>query len=426
MTEHRRNLAAIAPVVAAAYMTLPEAWTKPLRVGDVSVMNILFMVCLALSFWGRDKRGRSNSGWILCGFAGLVYMAARGLMNQASEMFDVKVYLADMLTFCGLLAGMLWARRTSIEQLARTLRWVAIATVAVLIIDALSLQVGILKPAWEGPRVFVFSMFFGTWWLMAVAPFILATEGIGEGILSVKWSRVLLMAVVAALLAIAVMSGTRTVALQVIACGAMCAPLMLRNFRTAYATVILALMIGTAAYVVGPRLGDFQFFGSRLAATDIASEERYAELQVMFEQLMPDIAIGEGFGSSFVSPVMFDGKNLAVAPHVGILTVMFKGGFVCFVLITFLPMARAFFSLLLIRGRPASYGCMAGVILYGIAASLSGGWGFFHLFLLGLLFSAGLKFLDAAEAVPARLDPGLAACVLALLGGHFEPAPLTR
>jgi hypothetical protein len=424
MTNKQRDLAGIAPVLAAAYMTLPEAWTKPLRIGDVSVMNILFILCLALSFWGRSRNGRSNGTWIFCAFAGLVYMTGRGLANRASEMFDVKVCLADLLTYCGLLAGMLWARRASVQQLARLLRWVAIATVAVLLIDTAGLQLGVLKPAWEGPRVFVFSMFFGTWWLMAISPFILATEGLGEGLLSVKWSRVLLALVAGAMLTVAIMSGTRTVALQMIACGAMCVPLMLRNFRTAYATVILALMIAGAAYALGPRLGDFQFFGSRLAGTDIASEERYAEVQTMFEQLMPDIATGEGFGASFVSPVIVDGRNLAVAPHVGVLTVLFKGGFICFALVTFLPLARALFCVLLERGKPFSYGCMAGVILYGVAASLSGGWGFFHLFLSGLMFSAGLKFLDAPQAAGFTFDPGLAA--LLALRGHFATEPLTR
>lgn len=425
MTNTRGNLAAIAPVVAAAYMTLPESWTKPLRVGDVSVMNILFVLCLALAFVGRGRQGRSNGAWIFCAFAGLVYMAARGLANRGSELFDVKVYLADVLTYCGLLAGMLWARRVSVQQLAHLLRWIAIATVAVLLLDTVCLQLGVLKPAWEGPRVFVFSMFFGTWWLMAIAPFILATEGSGDGLLSVKWSRALLALIAGAMLAVAAVSGTRTVALQVVACGALCLPLILRNFRTAYAAVIVALTIAGGTYALGPKLGDVQFFGSRLAGTDIASEERYAEVQMMFEQLMPDIGIGEGFGSSFVSPVIVDGRNLAVAPHVGVLTLLFKGGFVCFILITLLPLARALFSILLDRGKIFSYGCMAGVILYGIAASLSGGWGFFHLFLSGLMFSAGLRFLDAPQTVVLRRDPGLSAVLLALRG-HFAPEPLIR
>ena len=425
MTNTRRDLASIAPVLAAAYMTLPEVWTKPLRIGEISVMNVLFMLCLALSFWGGKKHGRSTAMWTLCMFAGLVYMTVRGLANRGSEMFDIKVYLADMLTYCGLLAGMLWARRTSVQQLARILRMIAIATVAVLMLDMACLEIGTLKPSWEGPRVFVFSMFFGTWWLMAVTPFILATEGSGDGLLSVRWSRGLLAVVAGAMLVVAVMSGTRTVALQLIACVAMCIPLMLRNFRTAYATVILALTVGAAGYAIGPRFGDFQFFSSRLAGTDIASEERYAEVQVMLEQLLPDIATGEGFGASFVSPVIVDGRNLAVAPHVGILTVLFKGGFVWFVLIIVLPLGRAFFVALLDRGRVASYGCMAGVILYGVAASLSGGWGFFHLFLNGLMFTAGLKFLDAPDPARIRLDPVLAARILAG-ARQFVPEASTR
>lgn len=403
MINIRRDFGSVLPVLAATYMTLPESWTKALRLGDVSVMNIIFVLCLVFSFRRRERNGFSGQGWLFWLGGALVYMAGLGLLRRDSEMFDAKVFAADLLTYCGLIAGMMWARRMSVERLARMCRVIAIATVSVLLLDAACLQFHILKPAWEGPRVFVFSMFFGTCWLMVVTPLILATEGTGRGLLSLKWSRFIVTVITAAMLVTVVMSGTRTVALQVLGCGVMCVPLVLRNFRTAYATVIVAMLAGTAAWFLGPTLGDVRFFGNRLMATDLASEERYTEVRMMFDQL--NVGTGEGFGVSFVSPVVVEGRNLAVAPHVGVLTLLFKGGFVCFLLAMILPLGKALSSILLTRGRPAVYGCMAGVLLYGFAASLSGGWGFLHLYFFGLMFAAGLKFAHAPVAVvqPERL-----------------------
>jgi hypothetical protein len=98
--------------------------------------------------------------------------------------------------------------------------------------------------------------------------------------------------------------------------------------------------------------------------------------------------VGAGLGSSFESPIPDDG--LATVPHIGITTLLYKGGVFVFVALILLPCLIAWFRLLTSKSSGHDP-FLAGVAVYFVEACLSGGWTFLALFTLGMFLQLGLQ-----------------------------------
>jgi hypothetical protein len=125
----------------------------------------------------------------------------------------------------------------------------------------------------------------------------------------------------------------------------------------------------------------------RLGNTQGSSEARTIELVLFWAQVSGDLVTGQGMGSRFVSNVIVEGDPLASAPHIGIVTLLMKGGvgaFFAFVILPLFIALKVFFSKRKSRLRRASAG---SVLLYVALACQSGGWDPLLMFIYGLAIS---------------------------------------
>lgn len=382
-----------APVLATFVLTsLPEAWTRPLRLGDVSLVNILFCLTALAAIAAALRAGMPKPLYLAAASLSMVYMAAIGRVNSDFLPFDEKFYYADLLTFLGLIAGYMWSGAITAFRLARFVRIAALLAALILAGSHVLLYLGILTPVWGGQRVFVWSVFTASWWILVLLPVISATAEQGTGKASSYLTRALVASCLLAVCVSSLLSGTRSTLLQVAICAAICVRWQVKSAAHVYAIAACLAAAGIGFYAVsGWESLNLNFLAERMQGTQVRDEQRYVELQMMFDHLAGDIWTGQGFGVFFTSPVIVNGSPLAIAPHIAIFTLLLKGGVLIFAALIVIPGIVALARTLAARGKPIADACWGSVLLYLTASSMSGGWGFFHLFLYGLFLGLALR-----------------------------------
>ncbi len=147
------------------------------------------------------------------------------------------------------------------------------------------------------------------------------------------------------------------------------------------------LLAGACAtyYIAAARVESLGYLGERIAKTQIDQDERYTEVEWIAAEMNPDEWItGAGFGRGFNSPLTDTLGRLVTATHIGILTVLFKGGVAVFAVAVVLPLF--WITISLFKGARIAYSVRSAMLVFYIQATLSGGYSFLVFLVVGVIY----------------------------------------
>ena len=364
------------------WSVLPETLTGDVYVQEVPLAYCLFYITLLSSVLSSLYYGVSRVSLPLkMALVSLVYMLAWGLYCEN----EVKFLVIDVSNFSGLLLGLYWAGRYSQQHTLNSLFWWSFLVGCAMIINILGLVVGFIPQAGEGERLYSYSLFISASFVTSVYPlWSIAKTKLGKvnsSHASQWFASIGLFFVVLA----AIVSSTRSMFITAVV--AFLLHLWLRlHGRNAVFWMLSTTIVTSCVAIYGfntDEWGDLDFT-RRLEATDFMEEYRFIELQMMFDDLSEDWICGKGFGSRFESCIILSSESLAYAPHIAVLTLLFKGGVIVFFLLIVLPLVVALRNLFVLKGNMLVLAFSSITVLYCVKSSMSGGWDYIALFLLGV------------------------------------------
>lgn len=382
------------------WTAIPETLTEEVYIQDVPLRFVLFYCALFSAAVQAAILPSLRLHWklTLAAVAGL-YMATAGYFLGN----DLKFWVIDSSNFLGLLLGIYWTANRSLKSISRTLHWWATCVSLVLIANTLGLLFGVIPQASEGIRIYSYSLFNSAAFLITVFPFWLTASPADGHSTWLPSPRVMASVAMAGVIGASVISATRSMFLTA-AAGVLIVLWLRLNGKNA-AIWIFAALVGclvTLAFAFNTDSWREATFVDRLLSTEIAQEHRFLEVQLMFDDLEGNLITGRGFGSRFESCIGKDGEFLAYAPHIAVLTLLYKGGLAVFLFLILLPLISATSALLFTKGSPLRLAGCAGVTLYCLQASMSGGWNFTALFLFGAL---GVIAISPRPESPEEMSP---------------------
>jgi len=369
-------------ILILAWMAIPEMWTKPITIGGAPPHFFVTQVlCLSLLMEGLNKRGaRSGLFWFM--LAAVIYTAVRAGFALDRNNWDFKFFISDLWTIQILVLGFLWARRRTLSRIAWLGRRAAAIIVPAAILTMAGLYLGIVVPFDReySDRVYTSSL----WNIGSIAQFfwpILYAERGNKRLhrterlsAASRYLGICAGLLVPTALLIAVYTATRS--LLIVTVVSYVAVRLIEPKRTTQQAVVAAfvlvgflvagLTLATVTRAKGYSVLD------RFEVTDVAREGRGLELGWLFDQLGSDFISGWGFGSLFYSPIKYHDRPFEAAPHIGIVTFLFKGGLFMAAVFVITPLAMSIRSLW--DGTPRARAAVGCVLVYLASASLSGGW----------------------------------------------------
>jgi hypothetical protein len=361
-------------------MLLPDTWSAGLHLGEVPIAAILMAILsCALIVHQLSTPGDLSFG-VVAGTAALVAMMALGCFRGNIETFSLKFFMADIYSFTGLLLGYAVVRERGVEGSLQTASQIAVIASITVVTGYLGIFSGLITPmfAENSGRLVTLSIFEATVVLLIILPMASVAQS-GK-----STSLMLLIACAATLL-----SGTRSMLILTVLTGVIC--LILRPRRVDIRFVMQ--LTGGVALTVAVYIFSLARFNSnvfqRLASSQGSSESRIIELLLFWGQISDDLTIGQGMGSRFATNVFAGagGDPLASAPHIGIVTLLMKGGIGAFLAFIVLPL---FIAVIVSLSKSQSRLRRAGagsVLLYLALACQSGGWDPLYLFIYGMAIS---------------------------------------
>ena len=367
--------------VTIVWSVLPETLVGEIYLYDIPLRFCLFYLtvlsCLLSTMFFGASRVSLN---LAVALAALPIIAGLGLWNGN----DWKFWVIDLSNYSGLLLGLYWGGRYSLQTSLNSLYKWTVAVGVLMLFNILGLLFGIVPQAGEGERLYSYSMFTSASFLTCMFPLWFSGRAIEKKLVIPTRAQLLSLICICCVLFASMLSATRSMFLSGTTAIVIVMWLRLRG-KNAVLMILLTLVVSCvfAVYAFSTDGWMNHRFADRLTSTDITEEYRYTELQMMFEDLQGSLLTGKGFGSRFESCIGKNHEFLAFAPHVSIFTLLYKGGIVSFALLIALPLAVSATHLLRVNDRAVSLSFSAAVVLYCIQASMSGGWNFIQLFLFG-------------------------------------------
>jgi hypothetical protein len=359
-------------------MMLPETWSAGLHLGAVPVATILIAILSCVLIVRQLSTPGDPSFGVVAATAALVAMVALGYFRGNVGTYSMKFLVADIYCFTGLLAGYAFTRAGGADKGSPVASKIATIASITIVVNYLGIFTGIITPLFgmDSGRLVTGSIFEATAVLLIVLPLASVVQG-GR-----STSLMLLIGSAATLL-----SGTRSMLILTVLTGMVCLVLRPRRVDIRFVLRVTAgLALAAVMYVLSAARFNSDVF-QRLSQTEGSSEPRTMELLLFWAQVSGDLVTGQGMGSRFVSNVIVEGDPLASAPHVGVVTLLMKGGIGAFVAFVMLPLFIAlmvFFSKNQSRLRRAGAGSL---LLYVTLACQSGGWDPLLLFIYGMAIS---------------------------------------
>lgn len=408
-----RFVPAVFVLMACLVPCVPEVWTRGRQLGPLglegSMWSAMSMLCVA------SLCIRLRQSWVtIVSVLGMCAMIILGIVE--SQVLNVDLIVGDIFVFAAIPVGAAWAFTTTESERRLFLRILYGANWAMLAgIDWLLMHHAIQRSQ-PGPRVFVYSEFYCTWALAVLTPFIYFDRDLWRGRRKIV-AQIALVAMTLLMAWTAYISITRSVLFQLTMSLVVTAAGLVKFRRLSVRWSMVGLMAATALVgllvtVQSNKSLSFEHGTSnrsleqRVFSTDLTREERITELYQLLSEYGGDLLVGRGLGSGFRS-VTFSklDTNFAPAPHIAVFTLLMKGGVVAFVLGIVLPAALAFYTILGTRD-PELYASCAGVLMYVVLSSISGGWTFPQLFGYGF-FLSHMTNLIARSRASRRCGPEL-------------------
>jgi hypothetical protein len=370
-------------------MGLPETVVEKIYWGEVPLQFIVFYLALACAFVefalaGSLQRGRSRE----LGIATLLMaiMATMGFLKKT----EFKWWVVDVSMFSGFLLGLYWGKKRSIARASRVMcRWNMLCTL-LLLVNVIGLAAGLISPANNSNRIYTSALFDCVKFVSMSIPFCFAVMYCQRSRRSRCWMVLILCGWGLGVLGGAIVSATRSVLLVGLSSGVLTYWIAAKN-RVLTGIFFVLLTIVAWFLLLGDNTGGLSqtLLVDRLFHTDIYEECRYAEVAVMFDDMRTstDVWLGKGFGSRFWSNLRLGDETMAFAPHIAVLTAWYKGGLLSFFIVIVCPALLAVYRLFMHDRSAIQSACYAGVIVYLLMSSLSGGWHFIMLFAYGAFFA---------------------------------------
>ena len=388
--------------VTLLWAVIPETLTGDVYFYDIPLRFCFFFAAVISCAFSTVLLGVSNVTFQLkVAILALLGMAAFGLIRGN----DLKFWVIDTSNWTALIFGLYWGGRYSRQYTINILYGWSWAVTCVLLLNILGLLSGLIPQAGEGDRLYSYSLFTSTAFVTSLFPLWLTLDSRTAGLVLPRRSRLLAITGISCVLFCSMLSATRSMFLT----GSVALMIVLwirlhgKN-AVLWVGVALAGSLLAAAFLFNADVGSGEGVTNRLSSTNLAEEYRYIELQLLFEDLEGHWLTGKGFGSRFESCIGKHGNFLAFAPHIGIFTSLFKGGAVVFGMLFLVPLATAAFQMVRLHKSSLSLACSAAVLLYCTQASMSGGWNFIALFLLGAMFT--LSSRSTLQKLPSSISSG--------------------
>jgi hypothetical protein len=396
------NLALLAAFLTRA---VPETLLFEISIAGIPLpFCVFFCACTAAALSSVLSPRRWFSAELAVGAVMCVYMGVLGYMNRT----ELKFLVIDSTYFIALLLGLQWTAQRGIYESLGFIRLLYASTTLVLFLSCLGLVTGAIPSANYGTRLYSFSIFGSSTLICTLTPLVCSTLSVRTSrVQAVRWLRWTLFGLGTVLMA-AVISATRSM-LLVWMCSLAATVWLKMTGRNGviYASGLLLLSPLALSMLAVANLENTQI-AQRLHSTELDEELRYQELEMMYEDLRDDLYIGKGFGSRFATPI--GAEQIAFAPHIGITTLLYKGGVIVFALVIVFPVLYAAWSFLGARGsgssridgRRVAAGCVGGILINAAQASLSGGWDYQHLFQFAMLFGLSRIAFKQSAAIGVR------------------------
>ena len=375
--------------VMLVWAMIPETLVGDIYFLDVPMRFLLFYCATASCMISTLFFGLSTvTPYLKVALIAMLLMAGMGIFWGN----DLKFWVVDVSNYTGLVLGLYWARRNSLQSTVNTLYWWSVAIGTVLLLNIVGLLLGIIPQANEGERLYSYSLFTSTAFVTCLFPFWFTASSTKKGVTIPPRARKMAVTCIGCVVLASVLSATRSMFLT----GAVAVTIVVwlrlhgKNaafwmFTTLASCLIFMLTVFNSESWLSSRFAD------RLASTELVEEYRYIELQMMFEQLEGSFLTGKGFGSRFESCIGRNSEFRAYAPHVAIFTTLFKGGVATFALIIVVPVVMAVFNLVRLNRNTMCLSFSAAVILYCTQGAMSGGWNYIALFLYGTMHSLATR-----------------------------------
>jgi len=395
---HRRAADALL-LLSLLVAIIPETWLPEQVISGAQHALWPYLLATVFIFTGYVGRRQGMHPMLALLCFGALWMLALGCLSMHDHGLN-KSFGGDLAIFSAAIGGFMWAAQRDIGAILFQLRAWTVVTLVGTAITIVALLAGVLETLGTGNRLLVYSIYWGTWLLTSAFPFLYATADLGAdpelALRRAKWWRLIALAGLGCVLIVGLISATRSVFLSGLA-GLLVLAVMEANGRRLnlkIAVVVGCLGVAAAAGTYTLRSLSSSELGARFQERSFQEDGRFIEWEEMCEELEEGLAFihGKGFGSVFYSTAVSDGAGTYVlSPHIGILTTVFKGGICMFFLCVVVPLVRCVVGLLTSKGGPVPTAACGGVILYAVMASLSGGWDFKELFLLGMFLAIAVQ-----------------------------------
>jgi len=367
------------------FASIPTNFTLRMRVFGIPILDgfyIATMLAVTGAYLQRYKRPKLMvAAYVVAGIGfGIVTVAHWDLPR-----FDLRGAFQDVSSYSGLPVGAAlgqFAGKHAFERIAK--RWYAAISI-IFLINLILLLLGYLQSAGGNERLLDPAMYTSSFLIAMLFPGIWA-----GGAPRRNFWRIVAMGGIGMNFLFAVVSATRSVLITSIA--AIVCAVIIQIKRDSRSSLWIAAFVAAFAAIfwgaAGPERFEGSLLGERLASTDYQGENRFEELTMMLDQMETrDWIYGVGFGTGFESPIMREtDTGLATAPHIGIVTLLLKGGAPAMVLLMLVPCFWGISGLLLSR-RGSADPFFAGIGVYFVEASISGGWSFLPLLVFGACFA---------------------------------------
>jgi hypothetical protein len=380
------------------FACIPLDYTLKLRITGIPILNgFLLATAFTVMFcYTRKYKGRFHPLVAISIGAG-VFLCGITLTYQDRPAFDSRGALQDILSYAGLPVGIALGQFCGRDRFMILVRRCFVAVSITFAISIVLLLRGYIQSAGGDERLLDPAMYTSSFLIAVFFPGLWFTAGVKRTF----WRGVAIGGLLLNLV-FAMISATRSVLITLIAAIAITAIIEIKkDFRNMI--WVCGILIAFGAYFQGERgweAFESTLLGERLTSTEFQNEDRFEELNMMLDQMGPAEWIhGVGFGSGFESPVTRNsetGSLLALGPHIGITTLLYKGGLPAMLLLIATPCLLCLWRVVFARHSRADP-FAAGVTVYLVQSCISGGWGFFALLVLGSLFTLTRERAQAAR-----------------------------
>lgn len=382
------NLTYFGFIVALA---VPFQWVDYWRLAGIPGLNAAYaLLMVAILIYGWKSLVQAELFAVL---GVLALMAVHGLYNKDEAFWSYKFFFTDLAYASAIVAGYLFVKLRGVGATIKVFASTYIIALVLLLGIGILIRAGILGTSGDGGRSFDPSQYSMHYVLLAMMPFALFQWG------SRRMFYILLAAGSIVALDFAVTSGTRSAFITTLITGLTCLSVKIVHSpatRIAVAGVAASMLVAFSNLDLSKPLSALGLLGERFQTERVSNDSRITELEAMMDQLQGGYLQGRGLGAGFLSPVIVvsEQEDRGIAPHIGILTWLYKGGI----------LAQGLFIWLLfvigIRTRglgPIGAWLLIALLHYTLVASISGGYGYAPLFVVGSCWAVTSTPMDRRE-----------------------------